>query len=150
MAGNSDGHAKKLSLLYQANGEVRLAPFCDLVCTRAIKRIDYHLVFSIGDQRNPNVVSRKHWDTLAQQCGLRPRFLQGLILEIAASLLEKLHSVKEKFETAYGEYAALQRIEQVVTKQCRRTLAGYLPGRVAEPGGIASTGGQDQQTHTDG
>jgi serine/threonine-protein kinase HipA len=49
LAGNSDGHAKNLSLLYLTNGEIRLTPFYDLVCTRAIERIDYHLAFAVGD-----------------------------------------------------------------------------------------------------
>jgi serine/threonine-protein kinase HipA len=122
LAGNSDGHAKNLSLLYQADGEIRLAPFYDLVCTRAIERIDYHLAFSVGDERNPGVVSTKNWDDLAQQCDLRPRFLQAQVQDVATRLLEQLQPVKERFEGQYGEYAALQRIEQVVTKQCQRTI----------------------------
>ncbi len=122
LAGNSDGHAKNLSLLYQVNGEVRLAPFYDLVCTRAIERIDYRLAFSVGEERNPGIVSMKHWDVLAQQCGLRPRFLQDQVQDVATRLLEKLQPARERFESLYGEYAALQRIEQVVTKQCRRTV----------------------------
>ena len=122
LAGNSDGHAKNLSLLYQANGEVRLAPFYDLVCTRAIERIDFHLAFSVGDERNPGVVTLKHWDALAQQCGLRPRFLQDQVQDIVTRLLERLQPARERFESLYGKYAALQRIEQVVTKQCQRTI----------------------------
>ena len=122
LAGNSDGHAKNLSLLHQANGEIRLAPFYDLVCTRAIERIDYRLAFSVGDERNPGVVSLKHWDTLAKQCGLRPQFLRDQVLNIANGLLENLRPVRENFENLYGEYAPLQRIEQVVTKQCQRTI----------------------------
>jgi serine/threonine-protein kinase HipA len=122
LAGNSDGHAKNLSLLHQANGEIRLAPFYDLVCTRAIERIDYHLAFSVGEERNPDVVSLTHWDTLAKQCGVRPQFLRGQIRDVATRLLENLQSVRENFENLYGEYAALQRIEQVVIRQCQRTL----------------------------
>ena len=122
LAGNSDGHAKNLSLLYRANGEIRLAPFYDLVCTRAIERIDYHLAFSVGDERNPGVVSLKHWEILAQQCGLRRRFLQDLVQDVAARLLEQLHPIRRTFESLYGDYAALQRIEQIVTKQCRRAI----------------------------
>ena len=122
LAGNSDGHAKNLSLLYRPGGEIRLAPFYDLVCTRAIERIDYHLAFSIGNERNPGVVATKHWDDLAQQCGLRPRFLQDQVQDVAKRLLEQLQPVKKHFQSRYGEYAALQRIEQVVTKQCQRTL----------------------------
>ncbi|MEJ2446134.1 MAG: type II toxin-antitoxin system HipA family toxin [Exilibacterium sp.] len=122
LAGNSDGHGKNLSLLYQPNGEIRLAPFYDLVCTRAIERIDYHLAFSVGNERNPGVVSLKNWDNLAQQCGLRPRFLQKQVQDVAARLQEQLQPTREKFESLYGDYAALQRIEQIVTKQCRRTV----------------------------
>lgn len=36
--GNSNGHAKNLSLLFSEDG-IRLAPFYDLVCTRIYKRI---------------------------------------------------------------------------------------------------------------
>ena len=122
LAGNSDGHAKNLSLLYQPNGETRLAPFYDLACTRAIERINYHLAFSVGDERNPGVISLEHWDIQAQQCGVRPRFLQGLVKDVADRLLEQLQPTRETFENLYGDYAALQRVEQVVTKQCRRTI----------------------------
>lgn len=122
LAGNSDGHAKNLSLLHQANGEIRLAPFYDLVCTRAVERIDYHLAFSVGDERNPGIVTLKHWDILANQCGLRPQFLRNQVLDVAHGLLENLQPVRENFENLYGEYAALQRVEQIVTKQCQRTI----------------------------
>lgn len=123
LAGNSDGHAKNLSLLYQSGGEIRLAPFYDLVCTRAVERIDYHLAFSVGDERNPGIVSLKHWDTLAQQCGVRPRFLQDQVKDVANRLLEQLQPTRKTFENLYGNYAALQRVEQIVTKQCRRTIS---------------------------
>jgi len=128
LAGNSDGHAKNLSLLHQANGEIRLAPFYDLVCTRAIERIDYHLAFSVGDERNPGVVTLKHWDTLANQCGLRPRFLRDQVLDVASGLLENLQHVRENFEDIYGGYPALQRVEQIVTKQCQRTISELQGG----------------------
>jgi serine/threonine-protein kinase HipA len=121
LAGNSDGHAKNLSLLYLANGEIRLTPFYDLVCTRAIERIDYHLALAVGDERNPSVVTRKHWETLASQCDLRPQFLLNQVNDVATRLLDNLAAAKTAFESQYGAYPALQRIEQVVTKQCRRT-----------------------------
>jgi serine/threonine-protein kinase HipA len=119
LAGNSDGHAKNLSLLYLANGEIRLTPFYDLVCTRAIKRIDYHLAFAVGDERNPSVVTRKNWESLASQCGIRPQFLLNQVTEVAARLLDNLAPTKTSFESQYGTYPALQRIEQLVSKQCR-------------------------------
>lgn len=122
LAGNSNGHAKNLSLVYRPNGEIRLAPFYDLNCTRAIEPMDHRLAFSIGEETNPGFVSRKHWDTLAQQCGLRPRFLHGQIQDVADRLQQQLWPTRKTFEQRYGSYAALQGIEQVVTKQCRRTV----------------------------
>ncbi|MDX2478231.1 MAG: HipA domain-containing protein, partial [Gammaproteobacteria bacterium] len=119
--GNSDGHAKNLSLLYLQNGGIRLSPFYDLVCTRAIDRIDYHLAFDVGGQRDPGQITTKHWDALASQCDVGPRFLRRLLQETATSLLEKISNTKALFEAQYGDYPSLQRIERVVTQQCHRT-----------------------------
>ena len=119
LAGNSDGHAKNLSLLYFKNGEIRLAPYYDLICTRAIERIDEHLAFDIGGQRDPGHVTEKHWEALAKQCDVSPRFLKSLLSESSDLLLDNLETTKGLFEARYGDYPALQRIEQVVRQQCR-------------------------------
>lgn len=121
LAGNSDGHAKNLSLLHSADDATRLAPFYDLVSTRAIERIDYHLAFDVGGERNPSVITSAHWEALARACDVRPQFLGNLVRETAAALQERLRSVREAFEARYGAYPALQRIEKVVTTQCRRS-----------------------------
>jgi len=125
LAGNSDGHAKNLSLLHLTDDagrpQTRLAPFYDLVCTRAIERIDYHLAFDVGGERNPSVITSAHWEALAKACDVRPQFLGNLVRETAAALLESLGPARETFEARYGAYPALQRIEQVVTTQCRRS-----------------------------
>ncbi len=120
LAGNSDGHAKNLSLLHLPDDASRLAPFYDLVCTRAIRRIDYHLAFDVGGERDPGVITPAHWESLAKQCDVRPQFLGYLIRETADALQENIGSEREEFEARYGTYPALQRIEKVVTTQCRR------------------------------
>jgi len=122
LAGNSDGHAKNLSLLHPEQGVTRLAPFYDLVCTRAIERIDHRLAFDVGGERDPGKIHQAEWDRLASQCDIRKQFLRGLIEETAASLSEQLQPVRETFEKRFGPYAALQRIEHVVRKQCSRVL----------------------------
>jgi serine/threonine-protein kinase HipA len=121
LAGNSDGHAKNLSLLHLPDDATRLAPFYDLVCTRAIARIDTHLAFDIGAERNPSVITPNHWEALAKACDVRPQFLGNLVRETAAALQESLGPVREAFEARYGVYPALQRIEKVVTTQCQRS-----------------------------
>lgn len=122
LAGNSDGHAKNLSFIYYPRGEVRLAPFYDLVSTRAIKYIDSNLAFSVGGERNPGRVMQTQWNTLANDCDVGQKYLNGLVKEIGENLLENMKSAREQFEQQYGENAALQRIEGIVTQQCHRSL----------------------------
>jgi len=120
LAGNSDGHAKNLALLHQQDDTTRLAPFYDLVCTRAIERIDYHLAFDVGGERNPSLITPARWEALARQCDVRPQFLLNLVRETSGALQKSIGPVREAFEADYGDYPSLQRIQQVVSQQCRR------------------------------
>lgn len=123
LAGNSDGHAKNLSLLHSPDGQTVLAPFYDLICTRAIERIDEQLAFDVGDERNPSLITPRHWNDFAKKCDINPRFLNDLLVETANRLLTSVAPTITAFETTYGRYPALQRIQQIVTKQSHRTLA---------------------------
>jgi serine/threonine-protein kinase HipA len=122
LAGNSDGHAKNLSLLYRADGEIRLASFYDLMCTRAIDHVSTRLAFAVGDEHNPELVALEHWTVLARECGLRPRYLKDQIHLIAEMLQRQLPLVRQAFDQRYGDHPALQRIEQIVLQQCQRAL----------------------------
>ena len=119
LAGNSDGHAKNLALLHSGR-TIRLAPFYDLVCTRAIARVDRRLAMAIGGETDPGKISASHWQALAGECGIRPRFLQRLVHALADRILHNLQPVRSEFERRYGTWSALQRVEDVVARQCRR------------------------------
>ncbi len=116
LAGNSDGHAKNLSMLYGRDGSVRLAPFYDLVCTRAIARIDHRLALFVGGERDPGQVSRQHWEALAEACDLRPKLVMDMATGIADGLEARLDDVLDQFE----RLPALQRVSKVVRTQLRR------------------------------
>lgn len=122
LAGNSDGHAKNLALIYDENQKVRLAPFYDLVCTRAIERIDTKLAMSIGGEFKPGMITISHWQQLAKDCGINESYLRKTLQNIAENLLDNIVNTIENFEKAHGNYPALQRVQQVVTKQCKRIL----------------------------
>ncbi|MBC8553142.1 MAG: type II toxin-antitoxin system HipA family toxin, partial [Candidatus Brocadiales bacterium] len=72
LAGNSDGHAKNLSILYTQNGP-RLAPFYDLVCTRIYPDISSDLAFSVGASHDPGHIQERDWQNLANQLEINPR-----------------------------------------------------------------------------
>lgn len=119
LAGNSDGHAKNLSLLYYEDTSLRLAPFYDLVCTRAIEGIAADLAFAIGDERNPGKIYKRNWEAFAKELDVNAQFLIKTVEDSIERILDRLPTVLQEFEAAYGDYPALQRVEQFVRGQCR-------------------------------
>ncbi len=119
LSGNSDGHAKNISLLHLPDGTVRLAPFYDLVCTRAVARIDPRLAFSVGGERDPARLTGEHWQRFAGECDVSSRLIRDLLKEIAERLQADIGRVRDRFEERFGACPILQRVEQVVAKQLR-------------------------------
>jgi serine/threonine-protein kinase HipA len=122
LAGNSDAHAKNLSLCQVGEGEERwrLAPFYDLVCTRAIERIDATLAMAVGEQFNPELVGESDWRELARHCALAERLVLREVRQLAGILPELFNATLLLFEARYGEQPALQRVRQVIEQQCAR------------------------------
>ena len=121
LAGNSDGHAKNLALLYTGR-TIQLAPFYDLVCTRAIARLDRRLAMGIGGETDPGKITSSHWDALASDCGVRSLYVRRLVGDMAERIVNRLSAVRSAFEESHGPTPALQRVESVVTRQCRRAI----------------------------
>ena len=122
LAGNSDGHAKNLSLLYGPDGGTHLAPFHNLVPTRAIANLDHDLALKVGGVGNPGNIGQTHWESLAVQCNVRPAVVMSLVQETVESLMANTPLARERFEDLHGRFPALQRVERVVHRQYRRAL----------------------------
>ena len=119
MAGNSDGHAKNLSILYSKDNSLRLAPFYDLVCTRAVKGISTELAFSIGDEYNPGRIYKRNWEEFAKEIDINSRFLINQVEKSIEKILDSLPKKIQEFEDEYGQYGALQWVEKFIRSQCR-------------------------------
>ena len=119
LAGNSDGHAKNLSLLYHPDQAVRLAPFYDLACTQALDRIDPRLAFAVGGERTPGNIKAAHWRQQAVALGIKPGYLQTLLDEMTKRVQQELKPAIEAFQEKHGAYPALQRVAQLAQRQCR-------------------------------
>ncbi|MBK6584285.1 MAG: type II toxin-antitoxin system HipA family toxin [Gammaproteobacteria bacterium] len=128
LAGNSDGHAKNLSLLQTGieQDAWRLAPFYDLLCTRAFPRLDAALALSVGGEFTPGDVTPTHWARFARDCGFAGAGARRIVEDIR-SLAERLPTLldatRAAFEAEFGTAPALQQVEEVVRQQCRRHLA---------------------------
>jgi serine/threonine-protein kinase HipA len=124
LAGNSDGHSKNVALLYHPDGTLRLAPFYDLVCTRAVQGIDERLAFAVGSERRPDVVTAAHWSRLAADVAVRATYVVRMVREVAGQILAELSPVVGAFQDRHGPYPALQRVMTLVRRQCEGALSG--------------------------
>jgi serine/threonine-protein kinase HipA len=124
LAGNSDGHAKNLALVQvQRNrNRWRLAPFYDLVCTRAWPNLDRRLAMNVGGEFDPGRIRTEHWRALAESVGMRPRFVAREIAAMIEAIREAMPAARESLESEHGALPMLQQPEQVIRTQLR--LAG--------------------------
>ncbi|MEW6744081.1 MAG: type II toxin-antitoxin system HipA family toxin [Planctomycetota bacterium] len=123
LAGNCDGHGKNLSILYSVEGrDTRLAPFYDLVCTRVYPRLDRFLAMGVGGERDPGQIGRAHWEALGRSVGVGHRMVMREVERLATSKPAVFEEVAGKHVAAHGNSPVIQRIRQVIRKQCRRSL----------------------------
>ena len=114
LIGNSDAHAKNISVLVDDKG-YRLAPMYDLLCVRAYG--DEHLALYIGDEDRFDAVGAHSWEALCQDCGFRlPETLKGF-RKLAQDLLPAWHKVlarlQQDTQPTAAETALLERMTKI-------------------------------------
>lgn len=85
LIGNSDAHAKNLSLLITREG-VALAPFYDLVSTAVYPDLTDKLALRIGGENRPDWIRARHWEALAGVSGVNARIVRQRLAELAGSI----------------------------------------------------------------
>lgn len=127
-AGNSDGHGKNLSIVYEAAG-ARLAPFYDLVATRAYPALDRALAMGVGGTRDPDHVDARRWTALAQSLGIAPRLTLELVAGVAERTLEHVDGWAKEYRDRYGAQPILQTLPRQILLRARRVLRASRPAR---------------------
>jgi serine/threonine-protein kinase HipA len=120
LVGNSDGHGKNLSLLYEAGGAPKLAPFYDLVCTRNYKKIAREMAMNLGGAWDPDLISAKHLEQLAHDFAFRPSVVGEQTTSLCDKVSTRLPTVMEKYASRFGDSAVLERLPQLIRKLLRR------------------------------
>ena len=119
--GNSDGHAKNLSILYSDDG-VQLAPLYDLVSTREYERLDRKLAMGVGGRQNPDEIGRAEWIKLSEELRIGQRVTLALIRDVAQRSLDALKDWTREFRGSYGDQPILQTLPAAITRRARRVL----------------------------
>ncbi len=120
--GNSDGHAKNLSIIYSNGGETQLAPFYDLVSTREYKTLDRKLAMGVGGRQNPDEIGRGEWIKLSRELRIGERVVFDLVRDVAQRSLDAVVGWTREFRDAHGNQPILQTLPAATTKRARRVL----------------------------
>lgn len=93
LIGNNDAHGKNFSLLYSRTGEIRLAPFYDLLCTVYYPGLSANMAMKIGGAYAFEWVFPQHFKKFAKEAGLTPSIVVKRVIELANSVLSCLPKV---------------------------------------------------------
>jgi len=89
LIGNADGHGKNLSMLYQSDGSLRLAPAYDLLATGYWQNLSDKMAMAIGGERRPAWVQARHWQRFCESVGLNPVQLRRRARDLCSAALAK-------------------------------------------------------------
>lgn len=127
LAGNSDGHAKNLSLVYGPDELVpRLAPLYDLVCVEFMNRLgmryERKLAFFIGNNNLPEQITRDDWAAHASALGVPAKSLLERVREMSTALPSLAALTHASFADQFGDNRALDRFDESIRDRCDWTL----------------------------
>lgn len=98
LIGNADAHAKNVSMLYGADGRLRLAPAYDLLALGYWPALSSKMAMAIGGEYRPAWVQARHWQRLCDGIGLnivqlrrRARDLCGLATQKYRGIVDTLN-----------------------------------------------------------
>ncbi|HZL35161.1 MAG TPA: type II toxin-antitoxin system HipA family toxin [Tepidisphaeraceae bacterium] len=89
LIGNADAHGKNYSLIYQ-QGQRRLAPLYDLVCTLAWPELSKVPAMKIGKSDSMETITPTHWQKMAVESGLSWPLLRERIADLSQRTLNCL------------------------------------------------------------
>jgi serine/threonine-protein kinase HipA len=122
LIGNSDAHAKNISLLLLESGPI-LAPFYDLLSTRIYSHygLTEKLAMKIGGENDPNLIQKKHWQTFAEEIKIKPHLVLSRVVDVAKRIeANRLKLFKGAF--AQDHCDALFRLMQLMAEQSKQAI----------------------------
>ncbi len=99
LIGNNDAHGKNFSLLY-LNGQIRLAPFYDVLCTAFYPELASRMAMKIGGKYKAEDVYPRHFEKLANEVGLSKPMVLKQVPVIADKILKALKAIETEMPTS--------------------------------------------------
>ena len=125
--GNNDTHAKNLSMLV-SEGEFRLAPFYDLMCTSVYSGFSNSFAFKVGATFKPGEMVSADLLQLAASLDMSDRYLFKISKDMAQQIIpaidESINELQDSFSPT--EKLMAQRLTREVSKLCKKRSRKFL------------------------
>lgn len=124
LIGNSDAHAKNISLMVNSQG-YGLAPFYDLLCVQAYG--DHDLALFIGDETSYDAVGAHSWEAFCDDCGfgLKPTLalFRKMAKDARKSWDKTVAAATHHYQLNPSENALIERIGSVIDRNSKAALS---------------------------
>jgi serine/threonine-protein kinase HipA len=95
LIGNADAHGKNYSILYH-DGERRLAPFYDLVCTLAWPELSKIPAMKIGRCESMESITAVHWQKMAEESKIGWPMVRDRIRQLSQVVANAVPQIREE------------------------------------------------------
>ena len=112
--GNADAHGKNLSLIREMDGNIRLAPFYDLISTRVYPEISEKMAMRIGKETRFDWIMERYWQQMADQLDLKFTYLKKLLREVAEALEKITSEMADSIISKYNGERTIQKICRII------------------------------------
>ncbi len=124
LACNTDAHAKNYSLMISGRG-FALAPIYDVMCAAAWDNVTRNLAQKVAGKNRGEHLQRRHWVTLAADCGLNARRLVARVEALARAVLaETKDAAAEVAAMPAGTHVLMDAFVAAIEGRARAILAG--------------------------
>lgn len=120
LIGNHDAHGKNFSLML--DGQVRLAPFYDLISTAVLEGTRRKLAMRLGGENRPRYLRRRHLDRLADELEVGPSFLIGVLESVVAGVEAGRNDARLRLPADFRDRPIIDRIDEVIDERAERLL----------------------------
>ena len=121
LIGNADAHGKNYSLLYQ-DGERRMAPFYDLVCTLAWPELSKTPAMKIGRSESIESITAVHWKKMAEESSIGWPMVRDRILQISQTVAKTIRPVEA--ECASQNPAKTSEVADIIQRRAESIQEG--------------------------
>lgn len=119
LVGNNDAHGKNFSFIYDNTSihglQIYLAPLYDIVCTAYYAELSKKMAMKIGGEYHSEKIYPRHFEKMAEECGLAKPLVKRRIPELADAAISELDKIEIEHPVADG-------VKSLIKENCKEAV----------------------------